>query len=111
MPNTSIKIKNYKCFVEETGFDCIKRVNVIIGRNNSGKSSLLDIISAVANSNYNFDQTSWRENMQPEVIFESVITQEIASKTFSSVRSGGPINGRHSDYGDLLVGRSIRWKK
>jgi ATPase involved in DNA repair len=41
----SIKVKNYKCFGENPqGFDTIKPINVLIGRNNSGKSSLLDLI-------------------------------------------------------------------
>ncbi len=41
----SFKVSNFKCFGDEAnGFDGIKTVNVIIGRNNSGKSALLDII-------------------------------------------------------------------
>lgn len=107
----SIKIKNYKCFSEETGFDSIKRVNVIIGRNNSGKSSLLDIISAVTNSNYNFDRSVWRENSSPEVIFESTITEEAATRTFPANTSGGSIHGPHSKYGQQFVGKTIKWEK
>jgi AAA15 family ATPase/GTPase len=43
--NVSIKIKNYMCFGEiPQGFDSIKPINIIIGRNNSGKSRLLDSI-------------------------------------------------------------------
>ncbi|WP_427910467.1 AAA family ATPase [Shewanella algae] len=42
MHQLEIKFKNYKCFSEEAGFDAIQRVNLIIGRNNSGKSSLLN---------------------------------------------------------------------
>ena len=41
----SIKISNYKCFGDEAcGYDRILPINLIIGRNNSGKSSLLDLI-------------------------------------------------------------------
>jgi putative ATP-dependent endonuclease of OLD family len=39
MYDLAIRAKNYKCFKEETGFDTIRRVNLIIGRNNAGKSS------------------------------------------------------------------------
>lgn len=40
-----IKIKNYKCFNHEfQGFEEIKKINVVIGRNNSGKSSLIDLV-------------------------------------------------------------------
>ena len=41
----SIKVKKYRCFRDEfAGFDQIKPINIIIGRNNSGKSSLLDML-------------------------------------------------------------------
>jgi len=46
--STEIKIKKSKCFQETfAGFDCIKPINVIIGRNNSGKSALLDMIEFI----------------------------------------------------------------
>ena len=49
--NISFKIKNYKCFRDEfVGFDKIKPVNIIIGRNNSGKSSMLDILEFLTNT-------------------------------------------------------------
>lgn len=44
---TSLKIRNYKCFASDhdfQGFDNIKPINVIIGKNNSGKSKLLECI-------------------------------------------------------------------
>ena len=47
---TSIKINNYKCFVadnEPQGFDVIKPINVIIGKNNSGKSKLLEALGKI----------------------------------------------------------------
>lgn len=40
-------ISGYKCFVKETLFDVPQMVNLIIGKNNSGKSSFLDIIKDV----------------------------------------------------------------
>lgn len=46
----SIKIKNYKCFVADNsyqGFDDIKPINIIIGKNNSGKSKLLEALKYI----------------------------------------------------------------
>jgi putative ATP-dependent endonuclease of the OLD family len=43
--DNSVKIRDYKCFGhEEQGFEKILPINIIIGKNNSGKSSLLDLI-------------------------------------------------------------------
>jgi ABC-type uncharacterized transport system ATPase subunit len=42
--NFSLKVKNLKCFEDWQGFDSIYPVNVIVGRNNSGKSTLLDLV-------------------------------------------------------------------
>ena len=44
----SIKIKNYKCFGNEPqGFEKIYPINIIIGKNNSGKSSLIDMMKKI----------------------------------------------------------------
>jgi predicted ATPase len=48
----TLKIENYKCFREAQGFDSILPINVIIGRNNSGKSSLLDLIQATTTAGW-----------------------------------------------------------
>ena len=44
MEKYGIKISNYKCFDNPIGFDEIKPINVIIGKNNIGKSSLIDMV-------------------------------------------------------------------
>jgi predicted ATP-dependent endonuclease of OLD family len=41
----SFKVKDYKCFIKENdyqGFDEIEPINIIIGKNNSGKSKILE---------------------------------------------------------------------
>jgi putative ATP-dependent endonuclease of the OLD family len=41
----SIKARNLKCFGDRAeGFESIKPINIIVGKNNSGKTSLLDLI-------------------------------------------------------------------
>lgn len=111
MQEVSIKVRNFKCFSEEEGFDVIKRINILIGRNNSGKSSLLDLIETVTTCNYVFDQLTWRGGKQPEVFFEANIPEEVVKRTFPENMSGGTINGRHSDYGRQYIGRRIKWSK
>lgn len=44
----SFKIKNYKCFRDSfQGFSTLLPINILIGRNNSGKSSLLELIEMI----------------------------------------------------------------
>lgn len=42
-----LKVRNLKCFCEAQGFDTIKSINIIIGRNSVGKSTLLDLVELV----------------------------------------------------------------
>ncbi|MEM6253722.1 MAG: AAA family ATPase [Cyanobacteria bacterium P01_D01_bin.156] len=45
----SLKVRNYKCFGKyPQGFEQIKTLNLILGRNNTGKSSLLDLIEELS---------------------------------------------------------------
>ena len=54
MQADSIYFKGHLCFRREwSGFDTIKPINVIIGRNNSGKSHLLDLVEALSEGNLN----------------------------------------------------------
>lgn len=44
-----LKAINLKCFGNPQGFDTIKPINIIIGRNNTGKSTLIDLVQAAVN--------------------------------------------------------------
>ena len=47
------KFKGHRCFKNEwAGFEKICPINVIIGRNNSGKSALLELVDAMASGSY-----------------------------------------------------------
>ncbi len=111
MYDFAIRAKNYKCFKEETGFDTIRRVNLIIGRNNAGKSSLLDLIEIVVTKNYEVERSTWRENQRPQIIFEAEITENVTSQVFRSNTSGGVIGGNHGTYGQNFIGRTLKWTK
>jgi hypothetical protein len=111
MYELAIKAKNYKCFRDETGFDCLRRVNLIIGRNNAGKSSLLDLIEITVSANYVFERSTWREQQQPQLIFESLITENIVTQVFPANTSGGVIRGSHGVYGRNFINKQIKWTK
>ena len=49
---SKMTFKGYKCFVEECTIPWFSSFNVIIGRNNSGKSSFLDIIHSLCDPEF-----------------------------------------------------------
>lgn len=117
MYDISIKICNYKCFKEEVGFDTIKRINLIIGRNNSGKSALLDIIKIATENTYKFDSKIHRDSQDPYLVFSSTIEERVIEKVFSDKSLADNSNNHHNIKGDLLIygkkfiGKKIKWKK
>jgi len=48
--NLTVHFSNYRCFKDKAVFGPIKRANVIIGKNNSGKSALIDVFSKLCAS-------------------------------------------------------------
>lgn len=76
---SSIKIKDYKCFLKENdyqGFDDIKPINVIIGKNNSGKSKLLEALAGIVEGT--------QESMPFCVRLEKMLKNDDTSHLFSS---------------------------
>lgn len=95
----SIKIKNYRCFRDEfAGFDKIMPVNIIIGRNNSGKSALLDILEFAPGVT---------AEMPPDVTFQTadMLTEQELRLVFNLNLSGGELGGNHwENHGKHLKG-------
>jgi AAA15 family ATPase/GTPase len=103
--SVSIKAKNYKCFGEkEQGFEVIKPINLIIGRNNSGKSALLDLIKYLT-SPYDLSNSGHKGN-NPEIFFSSKLTTSDISRAFAenyNIREFGNLN----QYGQKYLGKEI----
>jgi predicted ATP-dependent endonuclease of OLD family len=73
--DVSIKFKNHKCFGDDfQELNSMKPVNIIIGRNNSGKSSLLDLIGYLFNPS-NF-QSVPHEKKYTEVYYTMTLNEE-----------------------------------
>ncbi|WP_055446039.1 AAA family ATPase [Lacinutrix mariniflava] len=110
--NQKIIVKNYKCFdsKEGGGFDKILPINLIIGKNNSGKSSLIDLIEFLVNSNDNFTKTG-RESKTPAIIIEHTLNESNISRVFPSGTSGGGIPGRSFyEYGKQFIGKKYTYQ-
>lgn len=109
--NNKITVKNYKCFnASGGGFEKILPINLIIGKNNSGKSSLVDLINFIIEKKKDFIDTG-RDNTNPEVIIEHELTEQEIARTFSSSTSGGGIPGRNFfEYGKQFIGKIYTYK-
>ncbi|NOZ45961.1 MAG: ATP-binding protein [Chlorobi bacterium] len=109
--NNKITVKNYKCFDSSGGgFEKILPINLIIGKNNSGKSSLVDLISFIVEKKKEFIEIG-RDNAIPEVIIEHELTEQEISRTFPSGTSGGGIPGSNFfEYGKQFVGKTYTYK-
>jgi hypothetical protein len=109
--NFSIKARNFKCFGEEpVGFNAIKPINLVIGRNNSGKSALLDIIEYAAAKTIDVPESQWHANQRPEFHGTLSLPDNVIARVFPHTTSGGGIPGRHSDFGARLVGSALTWR-
>lgn len=109
--NFQVKVKNFKCFSDdEQGFDEFKSINLIIGRNNSGKSSLLDLVEYVTLGQYAIPQSLWNNNIPPLFIAKSLLKEHEVKSVFNEHNSGGGIPGEnHWVFGQQFVGVGLEW--
>lgn len=103
-------IKNFKCFDEEgCVIENLKQINIIIGKNNSGKSSLIELIKFLTTSDLFFFQNK-RDGLSPEIICEHIFDKNLVGETFPSNMSGGNINMNYNDYGKSFDKSILKYK-
>ena len=93
-----INIMNYKCF-KDIEINNIKPINIIIGKNNIGKSSVLDIIEMIYGSR--------TINETTKIILKKEMDDYIISRIFSKSTSGGTIGINHYEFGKKFIGQDI----
>lgn len=110
LENFSLKVKNYKCFGdEEGGFDKICPINVIIGRNNSGKSTLLELVEYAIAPSPNFMQLGHRGGV-PQVFISLPLREEDLLAVFPPNQSSRGLLGSNDwKYGSRWVGKIIKY--
>lgn len=100
---TGIQFSGYKVFSEENliELDKITNVNIIIGKNNSGKSSLLDVIEMA------YDEAFFeKEKRQIDLLrLNSPMTKDMVQSLFSGDSSIG--NWNASNYWEKVEGKNI----
>lgn len=93
-----IDVINYKCF-SNIHIDNIKPINIIIGKNNIGKSSVLDIIEGIYGSR--------AININTKIILTKEMDEDVISRVFQKNTSGGTIEGNHYEFGKKYIGQDI----
>jgi hypothetical protein len=87
------------------GFERVLPVNVIIGKNNAGKSALLDVIECAAQA------TADKRNPRatPVLYFTQALPGPNIERVFPSNMSGGNIGGNHFQFARPAIGRAFTW--
>lgn len=104
MKINKILFERYKCFKNETEIKDIKPINIIIGKNNIGKSSILDIIEMINNPEL-FDK-----NGNIKICIEKFLTDNELQKVFLPNTSGGIIGGNHYEFGKKFINKNFRFE-
>ncbi len=100
-----IIFEKYKCFKNETIIENIKPINIVIGRNNIGKSSLLDIVEIINDEKLFWDNRNARIYIEKK-LEDSEIQKEFGKTTFSS-----DIPTRYDyDFGEKYIGENFRFE-
>lgn len=110
MNSFSLRATNFKCIGSEPqGFDEIRTINLIIGRNNSGKSTLVDLVNQAVDGGLGsgIAPVFWHKGSGPEFLSETTLAELELTQIFTDNTSGGNIRGPHSGMRGPLVGTQI----
>jgi putative ATP-dependent endonuclease of the OLD family len=108
----AFRVKNYRCFDEFAGFDELRPINIIIGRNNSGKSALLDLVRAVCMDRPTLNPADAPSGTVPRFQMSVEISEQVAKAVFPEHTFGGSIKAsNHWIVGARYVGRRIQWEQ
>jgi putative ATP-dependent endonuclease of OLD family len=101
-----IYFQGHACFKTGwSGFDTVKPINVIIGRNNTGKSKLLDLVRAFLTGKYPDERTEWR------LLCHGTLDEKSLRQAFPEVSSGGQLYGNHwRNHGERFIGLPVSWE-
>lgn len=97
----SFKVRKYKCFGEEyQGFDTIKKFNIIIGKNNSGKSKLLEALEY-------FIKNGIQSSYIPDIQIGNTFTKEQLIRIFADNISSGTLGNVLGNMGSFTASNCL----
>lgn len=98
----SVEFAGHRCFSGWAGFSTTPTATVIIGRNNTGKSQLLELVRLCCDTTASA-QVSYR--------FTGILEEQDLRPWFPENHSGGQLHGNHwRDHGATLVGKQCTWE-
>jgi putative ATP-dependent endonuclease of OLD family len=99
----TVHFKGHRCFKNDwAGLDVVRPINIVIGRNNTGKSHLLDLV-----------ELTCEEHLPSKTPLRcsGVIDYETLRRIFPEGTSGGGLIGPHwNDHGKYFVEAKITWE-
>jgi len=100
----SVNYFGYSCFKNDwVGFDEFKPLTVIIGRNNTGKSQLLDLLKILTEPKLDFSVG--------KIQCSGVLDEPFLKSVFREGTTGGELGGRHwEDHGKPLLNVLVDWE-
>jgi hypothetical protein len=109
--DVALKIRNYKSFGDlPAGFDTIRPLNIVIGRNNIGKSALLDLIEFACNPQ-EISARHFNQSKRSVVSATQKLNEAPLRKIFRENTSGGFFQGNHwAAAGRHLVGATMEFE-
>ena len=104
----SLRLRNHRAFgADAHGIASVAPLNVLVGRNNAGKSSMLDALAFLCGDKDALSAVQGRA--LPQLVLETRLTSASLSRTFRSGTSSGPIKGRHSAFSKQWEDGVIEW--
>ena len=106
-----IRIADYMAFGSEPqGFDEVFPVNIVVGRNNSGKSALLHAVEFAVTGSFDPSPLTTRSGAIPRLVVSAALSQEDLQTRFRPNASGGHINGNHWAFGEQWLDAPFTWE-
>lgn len=108
-----IQAVNIKCFDENgSGFFRFSPISIVIGKNNSGKSTVVDLLDIAINQQNSptVRPSQRRGNSEASIDIVAPLSNAALERNFSNTSSGGGIPGRHGEFARKFIGIPAEWR-
>ena len=106
----SMKIANFKNIGNKyIGFERLTKLNVLIGQNNIGKSTLLEMLDFLFEMRTNYNRNLMREITIPPMEFTVEVDKNLLMTFFGKDKSSSDV-GNHYEYVSSFIDRKIKYR-